>query len=194
MIPVPFLSPRLSSLWLGLVTPLYARVGRKLIDSMRNDTVVHDPRALDGFPVRPLAVGPAIGRALLEEDRELARTRWSDAVSSSGRRPSWGGRRFGSRLIDRQQALTAAEPERAFAPIQRIGGVRGWYFGTWPWLLRGVLDLLVGGVGMRRGRRHPVELRPGGGRCLAGESSATSELKSPPKRRASVDAGAPTLT
>ena len=194
MIPVPFLSPRLSSLWLGLVTPLYARVGRKLIDSMRNDTVVHHRRALDGFPVHPLAVGPAIGRALLEEDRELARTRWSDAVSSSGRRPSWGGRRFGSRLIDRQQALTAAEPERAFAPIERIGGVRGWYFGTWLWLLRGVLDLLVGGVGMRRGRRHPVELRPGGGRCLAGESSATSELKSPPKRRASVDAGAPTLT
>ena len=161
MIPVPFLSPRLSSLWLGLVTPLYARVGRKLIDSLRHDTVVHDRRALDRFTVRPLAVHAAIAGALLEEDRELARTRWSDAVSAGGSRPRWGGSRFGSRLIDRQQALTAAEPVRAFAPIQCIGGVRGWYFATWLWMLRGALDLLVGGVGMRRGRRHPVELRTG---------------------------------
>ncbi|MDE2795948.1 MAG: SDR family oxidoreductase [Gemmatimonadota bacterium] len=161
MIPVPFLSPRLSSLWLGLVTPLYARVGRKLIDSLRNDTVVRDRRALERLPVRPLAVRPAIERALAEEDRELARTRWSDAVSSSGNRPSWGGRRFGSRLIDRQQALTAVEPVRAFAPIQRIGGRNGWHYGTWLWAVRGMIDLLVGGVGMRRGRRHPVELRVG---------------------------------
>ena len=161
MIPVPFLSPRLSSLWLGLVTPLYARVGRKLIDSLRNDTVVHDRRALGRFPVRPLAVRAAIGRALAEEDRELARTRWSDAVSAGAARPCWGGRRFGSRLIDRQQASNAVAPARAFAPIQRIGGRRGWYFATWMWLVRGAVDLLVGGVGMRRGRRHPVEVRPG---------------------------------
>jgi len=161
MIPVPFLSPRLSSLWLGLVTPLYARVGRKLIDSLRNDTVVHDRRALGRFSVRPLAVRAAIGRALAEEDRELARTRWSDAVSASAARLRWGGRRYGSRLIDRQQVSTAAAPARAFAPIQRIGGRGGWYFATWMWLVRGAVDLLVGGVGMRRGRRHPLEVRPG---------------------------------
>lgn len=161
MIPVPLLTPRLSSLWLGLVTPLYARVGRKLIDSLRNDTVVHDARALECFPVRPLGVRQAIARALEEEDRQMARTRWSDAVSSSGRRPRWGGRCFGSRMVDRQQALTAVEPALAFAPIQRIGGVRGWYFATWLWSLRGALDQLLGGVGMRRGRRRPVELRPG---------------------------------
>lgn len=91
----------------------------------------------------------------------MARTRWSDAVSSSGRRPGRGGRSIGSRVVDRQQALTAVEPARAFSPIQRIGGARGWYFATWLWVLRGVVDLLLGGVGMRRGRRHPVELRPG---------------------------------
>lgn len=161
MIPVPLLTPRLSSLWLGLVTPLHARVGRKLIDSLRNDTVVHDARALARFPVRPLGVGQAIARALEVEDRRMARTRWSDAVSSSGRRPSWGGMCIGSRMVDRQQALTAVEPARAFSPIQRIGGTRGWYFATWLWMLRGVLDQLLGGVGMRRGRRHPVEVRPG---------------------------------
>ena len=161
MFPVPFLSPGLSSLWLGLVTPLYARVGRKLIDSLRNDTVVHDRRALGRFPVRPLAVRGAIQRALAEEDRELAHTCWSDAVSAGPGRPPWGGRRYGSRLIDRQQVSTAASPARAFAPIQRIGGTRGWYFATWLWLARGAVDLLVGGVGMRRGRRSPVEVRPG---------------------------------
>ena len=161
MVPVPFLTTRLSSLWLGLVTPLYARIGKKLIGSLRNETVVHGSRALRTFPVRPLTVREAIARALHAEDRELAATRWSDAVSSGGRVSAWGGRRFGSRLVDRQQVEVPARPERAFAPIQRIGGRQGWYFATWLWYLRGFLDLLVGGVGMRRGRRHPVDLRPG---------------------------------
>lgn len=161
MIPVPFLSPRLSSLWLGLVTPVYARVGRKLVTSLRNETVVRDAAALERFPVRPLYASEAVARALREEDREMAGTRWSDAVSSSGRQPLWGGRRFGSRIVDRQQAVVRADAARAFAPIQRIGGSRGWYFANWLWALRGAADLLLGGVGMRRGRRHPVDVRPG---------------------------------
>ena len=82
-------------------------------------------------------------------------------MSSGGEAPRWGGRRFGSRLVDRQQVVVRTEPARAVAPIQRIGGRPGWYFATWLWYLRGLLDLLVGGVGMRRGRRHPVELRAG---------------------------------
>lgn len=161
MVPVPFLTTRLSSLWLGLVTPLYARIGKKLIDSLRNETVVRTHTALKVFPVRPLSVREAIARALQAEDRELAATRWSDAVSSGAKSPRWGGRRFGSRLVDRQQIEAPVEPARAFAPIQRIGGQQGWYFATWLWALRGSFDLLLGGVGMRRGRRHPVELRAG---------------------------------
>ena len=161
MVPVPLLSPRLSSLWLGLVTPVYARVGRKLVTSLRNETVVRDAAALESFPVRPRDVREAIARALGEEDREMARTRWSDAVSSSGRQPLWGGRRFGSRIVDRQQALVGVGPDRAFAPIQRIGGARGWYYANWLWALRGGADLLLGGVGMRRGRRHPTKVHPG---------------------------------
>lgn len=161
MIPVPFLNPRLSSLWLGLVTPVYARVGRKLVTSLRNETVVRDTAALERFPVRPLDVGEAVARALREEDREMAGTRWSDAVSSSGRQPLWGGKRFGSRIVDRRQAVVRADAAGAFAPIQRIGGSRGWYFANWLWAWRGAVDLLAGGVGMRRGRRHPVDVRPG---------------------------------
>lgn len=161
MIPVPVLSPNLSSLWLGLVTPLYARVGRKLVDGLRNETIVRDKAALKRFPVHPLGVRQAIDRALKQENMEIAQTRWSDAVSSSGNRPSWARRRFGSRLIDRQQTVVDVEPARAFAPIRRIGGEQGWYFATWIWYLRGLVDLLLGGVGMRRGRRHPTDLRPG---------------------------------
>ena len=161
MISLPFLSPRLSGLWLGLVTPVYARVGRKLIDSMRNETIVRDRRALQDFPVRPLSVREAIARALEQEDREIAETRWSDAVSSSLGVSRRRADRLRSRVVDRQEVRVEAPPAMAFAPIQRIGGARGWYFATWLWALRGLLDQLLGGVGMRRGRRHPVELRPG---------------------------------
>jgi len=161
MVPVPLLSPRLSSLWLGLVTPVYARVGRKLVTSLRNQTVVRDAAALERFPVRPLDVREAIERALSEEDGEMARTRWSDAVSSSGGQPLWGGKRVGSRIVDRQQAVVEVGAERAFVPIERIGGTNGWYYANWLWVLRGSADLLLGGVGMRRGRPHPTELRPG---------------------------------
>ncbi len=160
-----------------LVTGASGYVGGRLVPSLeergerirclarnpgsRNETVVRDDAVLERFPVRPLGVGEAIARALRDEDREMARTRWSDAVSSSGRGPLWGGKRFGSRIVDRQQAEVPAETARAFAPIQRIGGSRGWYFANWLWGLRGAADLLVGGVGMRRGRRHPVDIRPG---------------------------------
>ncbi|MEP7337262.1 MAG: SDR family oxidoreductase [Acidobacteriota bacterium] len=154
-IPVPVLTPRLSSLWLGLVTPLYARVGRKLIDSLRNQTIVHDSSALSVFNIRPCGISKAISRALCNEDNEYARTRWSDALSSAGPRQAWGGTRFGARLVDSRVAQVNRPPAGAFAPIRRIGGKTGWYYGTWLWQLRGFLDLLVGGVGMRRGRLDP---------------------------------------
>jgi uncharacterized protein YbjT (DUF2867 family) len=90
MIPVPVLTPRLSSLWLGLVTPLYARVGRQLIESMRHPTVVHEASALQRFGIQPKGVREAIALALRHEDRELAQTRWSDALSVAGPRRDWG--------------------------------------------------------------------------------------------------------
>ncbi len=155
MIPVPVLTPYLSSLWLGLVTPVYARVGRKLIEGMRNPTAVEDDAALRAFPIRPRGLSQAIARAMRNEDRELAATRWSDAISSAGSARPFGGLRLGSRIVDSRTRQVAAAPAVAFAPIRRIGGTNGWYFGTALWHLRGFLDLLVGGVGLRRGRRDP---------------------------------------
>jgi uncharacterized protein YbjT (DUF2867 family) len=135
VISVPVLTPRLSSLWLGLVTPLYVRVGRKLIDSIRHDTVVEDPSALAEFAIRPVGFREAMARALRTEGEGL--------------------------LVDSRSIRVAAPPEAAFRPIRRIGGTTGWYYADWLWRLRGVLDLIVGGVGLRRGRRDPDDLRIG---------------------------------
>ena len=161
MIPVPFLSARLSSLWLGLVTPVYATIGRKLVESLKNPTVVHDQSALDAFPLRPMSLTAAIERALSKEDSEFAATRWQDAVSSSQAPKRFGGEQFGNRLVDCRTIAVNLPPEKAFAPIQRIGGKTGWYYGNFLWRIRGFLDLLVGGPGLRRGRRKPVELKVG---------------------------------
>lgn len=161
MMPVPFLTPYLSSLWLGLVTPLYARVGRKLITSLIHSTIVHDNRALAAFEVQPIGVQEAVRRALSREDQEFAETRWSDAVSSVGHPRSFGGVRFGTRLVDARTIRVAAPAASCFAPIQAIGGETGWYRYNWLWRLRGFLDLLVGGPGMRRGRPHPFLLKTG---------------------------------
>jgi hypothetical protein len=161
MIPVPVLTPHLSSLWLGLVTPLYARIGRKLIDSLRHETIVKDHSALKAFPIHPKNVKEAITDALANEEKEFAETRWSDSLSSSGPEKNWGGVRFGNRLIDLQVRQVNIPPEKAFKPIQRIGGESGWYYADWLWKVRGFMDLLVGGVGLRRGRKHPDKINIG---------------------------------
>ncbi len=161
MLAVPVLSPYLSSLWLGLITPLYARVGRKLIESIMHPTVIQDDSALTTFAVRPIGIEAAIRRALTHEDRDFAETRWSDALSSSGDPKSWGGVQFGTRLVDSRSVDVDVPVASAFAAVLALGGNSGWHRWNWLWRLRGFLDLLVGGVGMRRGRPHPTRLRVG---------------------------------
>ncbi len=161
MVPVPVLTPYLSALWLGLTTPVYARVGRKLIASIKHPTVVQDDAARHVFDIRPLGLRAAIERAMRNEDRQFAATRWSDAISSGRQPQSWGGVKFGSRLVDMRSSRVEARPEVAFAPIRRIGGATGWYWGDALWRIRGFIDLLFGGVGLRRGRRDAEELQVG---------------------------------
>jgi uncharacterized protein YbjT (DUF2867 family) len=152
MIPVPVLTPRLSSLWLGLVTPLYARVGRKLIESIRHPTVVRSPLAAQLFVIRPRSAAGAIRAALENEDREFATTRWFDAMSASGHPRAFGGTRFGPRLVDQRERVVDAPAEACFGVIEQLGGAQGWLAFNRLWRVRGFFDLLVGGVGMRRGR------------------------------------------
>ncbi len=162
MIRVPVLTPWLSSLWLGLVTPVYARVGRELIEGVRNETVVADGRALRVFRVRPRGLRQAIARTLAEEDRDFAEIRWSDAFSSpETKRRGWAGVQFGPRIVDSRAVRVPRPPEAAFQKLERLGGDTGWYFGDWLWRIRGFLDLLAGGPGMRRGRRDPELLAAG---------------------------------
>jgi hypothetical protein len=152
IIPVPVLA---------LVTPLYFRIGRWLIESVRNPTVVNDAAALRDFPVRPMGIRLAIERALKNEDKELAETRWSDALPSGSLEHRWGGVRFGSRLLDsREMRVLIAVPE-LFRPIRCIGGEHGWYSCNWLWNRRGFIDKILGGVGAKRRPRDPHCVLPG---------------------------------
>ena len=162
MIPVPVLTPYLSSLWLGLVTPIYARIGRKLVESIVHSTVVRDDTALRNFKIKPIGVEEAIQRAIKLENRESAASRWYDSTSSSGETNTDKGYKFVERLIDARTLNINVPPEIAFNPIQHIGGEKGWYAWNLLWQLRGVIDLLLGGVGMRRGRSHKDKLIVGG--------------------------------
>jgi hypothetical protein len=161
IIPVPVLTPWLSALWLGLITPVYARIGRAIIESIVHVTVVRDQAALTTFPVRPVGIDEAIRRAIAHEEKHFAATRWSDALSSSGKLPSWGGVQFGTRLVDSRTLTVETPPEVVFKCIERIGGDNGWYACNWLWRVRGFIDLLEGGVGLRRGRPFATTLHVG---------------------------------
>lgn len=161
MIPVPVLTPHLSSLWLGLVTPLYARIGKKLVKSIEHPTVIRNTGAHQDFAIRPQGMREAIASALRNEEHEFAETRWYDAYSSSRVEGQKGTVRYRNRLLDSRTCRVELAPRQAFRPIQEIGGDTGWYAYDWLWRLRGFLDLLVGGVGVRRGRPHPSTLTVG---------------------------------
>lgn len=162
IIRVPALSPRLSSHWIGLVTPLPTGVAKPLVDSLTVEVTVDD----NSFAKR--VAGPLIGypdavsRALTRvTDLDVA-TRWTGASSDPAvpfpADPDWSG---GTVEIDEQIVSSTARPEDLFWAFSRIGGNIGYYAMNWAWKARGHLDSLVGGVGLRRGRRHPEELRKG---------------------------------
>ena len=161
LIPVPVLTPRLSSLWLALVTPRYSKVGRKLIDGLKNPTVVTDTAAASDFPIRPRSLEVAIHDAMAREDAAFEGRRWADIADAEELPRRYGGRFEGPRLVDHRHATVDVSAERAFAAIERIGGRHGWYGHEWLWQLRGWLDRLIGGPGMTRGRRDPDRLVAG---------------------------------
>ena len=159
IIPVPVLSPGLSSWWLDLVTSVPASVARPLIDGLQHNLVSEHPDELRDLIPAPLIGYEQAARAALEaETSAVVPIRWTE-----------GAFRFHQQRHDisyygkseRCEARSSAPPEAAWAEIAAIGGDRGWYYATALWRLRGLLDRLVGGVGMRRGRRHARELRAG---------------------------------
>lgn len=161
MIPVPVLTPWLSSLWLALITPLYKQVGRRLIEGVRNPSIVRNPEALAAFPIRPMGLRQAIRTTLADEERDFAEKPMSQLGGFPGGEPAQATLRVGNRILDCRAVTVPVGQERAFAPIRRIGGRTGWYYADWLWSLRGLLDILVGGSGLRRHRRDADSLRVG---------------------------------
>lgn len=162
LIPVPFLTPRLSSHWVGLVTPVPASLARPLVDSLVNEVVVRNQRTTDAFGPPKKTLEEAMRLALGGTSRDEVPTSFTGADLQPFRSyttdPTWSG---GTVLRDVRVVHTLASPEEAFAAIASLGGAKGWHRGEWLWRVRGYFDLVWGGPGLRRGRRHPLELRQG---------------------------------
>jgi uncharacterized protein YbjT (DUF2867 family) len=157
VIPVPVLTPRLSSLWINLVTPVSYRIARPLAEGLRNRVVVTNDDAQRLMPHEPVGVRDAIRQALEMVESNDVETRWSAAGPIPGD-PPWAG---GTVFTDRRSVEIEADPHSVYAAVCRIGGGNGWYFGDILWRIRGWMDTLAGGPGLRRGRRHPENVEFG---------------------------------
>ena len=164
IIPIPVLTPKLSSGWVGLVTPVPFQLARRLVDSLKNDVIA------DNGPIRELIADPksgltpfktAVKLALTRLKTSSVETRWTDASVPFAPSdplptdPDWAG---GSLYTDVRTVESTQSAEQVFARIEAIGGDHGYSTATWAWQLRGLMDRLVGGVGLRRGRRDPDHL------------------------------------
>jgi uncharacterized protein YbjT (DUF2867 family) len=157
IIPVPVLTPRLSSLWIHLVTPLSHKIARPLAEGLRNRVVCRNNDVAQLIPQRLLTIREAIDAALGKVRGHEIQTAWSDAGVIPGD-PDWSG---GKVFVDRRSVQTSARPESVFRAVCRIGGGQGYYAADFLWRVRGWLDRLVGGPGLRRGRRDPDEVTYG---------------------------------
>ncbi|MEM9381687.1 MAG: SDR family oxidoreductase [Planctomycetota bacterium] len=157
VLTVPLLTPRLSSLWIHLVTPVSHRIARPLAEGLRNEVVCRTDDAARLMPQDLLAVDEAIDAALTRIDTQDVETSWSAAGPIPGD-PGWAG---GEVFRDAWTCVVAAPADVAFRSVCRVGGGHGWYALDWLWVVRGWMDQVVGGPGLRRGRRDPENVRFG---------------------------------
>ncbi|UCG15186.1 MAG: SDR family oxidoreductase [Phycisphaerales bacterium] len=177
IIPVPVLTPRLSSLWIHLVTPISHRIARPLAEGLRNRVVCRDDSARHLMPQRLLTIREAIDDALGNTQARDVETVWFDAGPMPGD-PDWSG---GKVFVDHRSTKVNAPPKAVYRAVSRIGGDQGYYASDWLWHVRGWLDRLVGGPGLRRGRRDPEQVSYGAAldfwRVTAVESDRRLELR-----------------
>lgn len=162
--PVPVLTPRLSSYWIHLVTPVPASIARPLAEGLKNPVVCKNNEIRALIPQEVLSAREAIRRALANLRGNEIKSHWTDA----GRMPplefiypgdpQWAG---GTRYQDDRSIEVPVPAERLWRVIEKIGGRQGWYHADWLWSFRGFLDRLAGGVGLRRGRRDENKILPG---------------------------------
>ncbi|MGJ8645069.1 MAG: SDR family oxidoreductase [Luteolibacter sp.] len=164
LIPVPFLTPGLSAHWLRLVTTTTMALAKSLIKSLHNETICSDDKIRELVPQDLLTYKQAIDKAFARIAQNKVPSSWIDSLSSGSLRPEF----FKSIQVpehgvlrDRQEVPLTAEREKVIDAVWSIGGKRGWPSMNWAWKVRGAMDRAVGGIGMRRGRRSPVELFPG---------------------------------
>ncbi|MFG0242198.1 MAG: SDR family oxidoreductase [Phycisphaerales bacterium JB054] len=157
IVPVPVLTPRLSSLWIGLVTPVSASIARPLAEGLRNRVVVTRNDVQEVMPHDALGCREAIRLAIGETKSSDIETRWSAAGAIEGD-PDWAG---GTEFVDARAIEIDAPPAAVFAAVCRVGGGNGWYAADILWRIRGWMDQLSGGPGLRRGRRHPDQIEFG---------------------------------
>lgn len=164
IVPVPVLTPRLSSYWIHLVTPVPASIARPLAEGLKNPVVCREDRIRTIIPQPLIPVREAIRLALNKTLADEVVTRWTNAGGSAGVEaiapgdPTWAG---GTVLKDERSASTGADPARLWEVVEAIGGTSGWYHADFLWRVRGSIDRMFGGVGLRRGRRNAHELHPG---------------------------------
>lgn len=163
LIRTPINAPGLSAYWVHMVTPIHRRVVAPLIEGLRANLIVHDETARKLFPhIQPLDFQTAVHLALGRIARDSVETSWSDAlVTAVGDVKPYRLSVEEGMFIERRQTVVDLPPETVFRSFAGIGGERGWLFMDWAWSMRGWMDKAVGGVGLRRGRRHPDEIHAG---------------------------------
>lgn len=163
IIPVPALTPTLSSRWVQFVTPIPNDIARPLIEGLRNEVVADTTLAEELFPhIELFDYETAVSLALDRLDASEVETAWSDAlVSSQGDTVPVLLTGHEGMLFERRERIVDATPQAVYETFIGIGGERGWMTYNWAWKLRAWMDKMIGGVGFRRGRRHPDELRAG---------------------------------
>lgn len=168
IVKIPVLTPALSSLWIGLVTPVPTSIAKPLVNSLISEVVADPMRSIDSVIAKPdqglIPLATAIELALSKISANDVITRWSDANSLTApwakaqSDPEWAGEKM---YVDRRVSTTEVPAPQVWAAIEKIGGDQGWYGAGYLWFLRGLLDRMLGGVGLRRGRRDPIHLRTG---------------------------------
>ena len=163
LIAVPVLTPRLSSYWVHLITPIPARIAQPLIKGLGNEVIVRDETARQLFPsIALLDYETAVHQALKQMEMRGVETAWSDAlISSQGNKSPVALLTSEGMIMERRQRTVTAPADAVYRSFAGLGGKRGWLYMDWAWQLRGMTDRLCGGVGMRRGRRDPDDLRVG---------------------------------
>jgi uncharacterized protein YbjT (DUF2867 family) len=163
LIRLPVNAPRFSAYWVHMLTPVHWRVLLPLIEGLHSQAVVHYEIARVLFPgIQPMDFQAALRLALGRVANETVETSWSDAlVLTQGDNRPYSLTTAEGMMLERRRLVLDLPPGPVFRAYTGLGGERGWLYLNWTWLIRGWMDKLVGGVGLRRGRRNPDEIRPG---------------------------------